>query len=37
VHRGGGTGLHLDSNLGVVNAREVAGTGRLMLLGLKSK
>ena len=29
------TGGSLDSNLGVIDAREVARTGRLMLLGLK--
>ena len=31
----GGTSLGLDSDLSVVNSREVASTGRLMLLGLK--
>jgi len=30
-------GLHSDSNLGIVNAGEVASAGGLVLLGLKSK
>jgi len=35
VHGGGGdAGGDGDSNLGVVNAGEVAGASRLMLLGL---
>ena len=33
--RRGGTGLGLDRDLSVIDAREVARTGRLMLLGLK--
>jgi hypothetical protein len=30
-------GLHVDSHLGVINAREVAGAGRLVLLGLQGE
>jgi len=30
-------GLHLDRHLGIVNAREVASAGRLVLLGLQSE
>ena len=30
-------GLHLHGHLGVINAREVAGAGRLVLLGLQSE
>ena len=33
--RRGGSSLGLDRDLSVVDPREVAGTGRLMLLGLK--
>jgi len=35
VHGGGIGVVHCDRNLGVINAREVAGTGGLVLLGLE--
>jgi hypothetical protein len=35
VHGSRGTGTHLDGNLRVIDAREVAGTGGLMLFGLE--
>jgi len=37
VHGGGGGGVHGDSNLGIVNAGEVAGTSGLVLLRLESE
>jgi len=35
VHGERGTGSHLDGNLRVIDAREVAGTSGLMLFGLE--
>jgi len=37
VHGGGRSGGSLDSNLGIINAGEVASTGRLVLLGLEGE
>jgi len=37
LQRGGVVTLHVDSHLGVINAREVAGAGWLVLLGLQSE
>ena len=37
LQRGGVVALHVDSHLGVINTREVAGAGWLVLLGLQSE